>query len=57
MLSKKDRILIKGLRIKKVYGAKKIVAEFLRKTGQLLPLIACSDLGHLATASVQLPDP
>jgi len=31
MFSKEDRIFIKDLRVEKGYGAKKIIAEFLRK--------------------------
>jgi len=33
MLSKEDRILIKGLRVEKGYDAKKTIAVFPRKTG------------------------
>jgi len=52
MLSKVDRILTKGLTVEKGCGAQKVIAEFLKKTGQLLPSIACCDLRHFATASV-----
>jgi len=50
MLSKENKILIKGLRVEKGYGAKKI-AEFPRKTGQLLPSNTCCDLRHFARVS------
>ena len=41
MLPEEDRSLIKLLRVETGYGAKKLITEFPRKTGQLLPLIAC----------------
>jgi len=40
MLSKVDRILTKGLKVEKGCGAQKVIAEFLKKTGQLLPSTA-----------------
>jgi len=43
-------------RSQKGFGAKKIIAKFSRKTGQLLPLIACCNMVHFTTASVPLPD-
>jgi len=45
------RILTKSLYVEQGYGAKKIIAEFPRKTGQWLQLIACFDVGHFATAA------
>jgi len=48
MLSIDDRISIKGLRVEKGYGAKKVIAEFPRKTGHLLSSIACCDLSGIS---------
>jgi len=40
------------------YGAKKVMAEFPRKTGHLLSLIACYDFSGISQEwSIQLPDP
>jgi len=35
MLSNEDRVLIKMLRVEKVYSAKKLMAEFPRRNGSL----------------------
>jgi len=45
MLSKEDRVLIKMLRVEKVYGAKRLMAEFPRRNWCLAAVkhFDCSD--------------